>query len=72
MSLKVPKYGLFYFDSDQTISVVALNKIAKVTNGDNISKGSRVLLKYGSQTLEADIVAVNGMYIFVYLLILVN
>ena len=71
-SLKVPKYGLFYFDSDQTISVVPLNKIAKVINGDNVSKGSRVLLKYGSQTLEADIVAVNGMYIFVYLLILVN
>ena len=64
MSLKVPKYGLFYFDSDQTISVVALNKIAKVTNGDNISKGSRVLLKYGSQTLEADIVVVNSMYMF--------
>ena len=64
MSLKVPKYGLFYFDSDQTISVVALNKIAKVTNGDNISKGNRVLLKYGSQTLEADIVVVNSMYMF--------
>ena len=64
MSLKVPKYGLFYFDSDQTISVVALNKIAKVTNRDNISKGSRVLLEYGSQTLEADIVAVNSMYMF--------
>ena len=68
--LKVPKYALFYFDSDRTISVVPLKKIQKVINGDNVSKGSQVLLKYGSQTLEADIVAVNGMYF--YLLTPVN
>ena len=41
--------------------VVAMKNIEKVLKGDKASKGSRVLLKYGSQTLEADIVAVNGM-----------
>ena len=59
-ALKVPKYGLFYFDSDRTISVVPLKKIEKVISGDNTSRGSRVLLKYGSLVLEAEIIGVDG------------
>ena len=60
VNLKVPKYGLFYFASDRTVSVVPLKNVQKVISGDNVSKGSKVLLKYESQTLDADIVGVNG------------
>ena len=62
-ALKVPKYGLFYFDCDWTLSVVPLSKIVKVISGDNVSKGSKVMLKYGPDVLEADIIGVNGMYV---------
>ena len=63
-SLKVPKYGLFYFKSDRTTSIVPLNKIVKVISGDNVSNGSKVELNYGGVTLEAEIIEVNGMYVF--------
>ena len=63
-SLKVPKYGLFYFKSDRTTSIVPLNKIVKVISGDNVSNGSKVDLNYGGVTLEAEIIEVNGMYVF--------
>ena len=59
----VSKYGLLYFDCDWTLSVVPFSKIIKVFNGDNISKGSKVMLKYGPDMLEADIIGVNGMYV---------
>ena len=62
-ALKVPKNGLFYFDCDWTPSVVPLNKIVKVISGDNVSKGSKVMLRYGPDVLEADIIGVNGMYV---------
>ena len=62
-ALKVPKYGLFYFDCDWTLSVVPLSKIVRVISGDNVSKGSKVMLKYGPDVLEADIIGVNGMYV---------
>ena len=61
-ALKVPKYGLFYFDCDSMLSVVPLSKIVKVISGDNVSKGSKVMLKYGPDLLEAYIIGVNGMY----------
>ena len=35
----------------------------KVISGDNVSKGSKVMLKYGPDVLEADIIGVNGMYV---------
>ena len=35
VALKVPKYGLFYFKLDRTISVVQLSKIVKVISGNN-------------------------------------
>ena len=62
-ALKVPKYGLFYFDCDWMLSVVPLGKIVKVVSGDNVSKGSKVMLKDGPDVLEADIIGVNGMYV---------
>ena len=61
-ALKVPKYGLFYFESDRTISIVPLKKVVKVISGDNVSKGSKVVLSYGSLSLEAEIIGVSGMY----------
>ena len=63
-SLKVPKYGLFYFKSDRTTSIVSLNKIVKVISGDKKSNGSKVELNYGGVTLEAEIIGINGMYSF--------
>ena len=49
-NLKVPKHSLFYFAPDQTVSVL-LKRIEKVISGDNISKGSKVMLKYGKEVL---------------------
>ena len=63
-SLKVPKNGLFYFKSDRTTSVVPLKKIVKVISVDNVRNGSKVELDYGGATLEAEIMGVNGMYVF--------
>ena len=40
-SLKVPKYGLFYFPIDQTTSIIPIKNIQKVVQGDNVSKGSK-------------------------------
>ena len=63
-SFKVPKYGLFYFKSDCTTSIVPLNKIIRVISSANVSNGSKVELNYGGATLEAEIIRVNGMYVF--------
>ena len=60
-NLKVPKYGLFYFASDRTVSIVALKKIEKVISGDKKSKGSTVMLKYEKEVLQAEIIDINGM-----------
>ena len=57
---KVPRYGLFYFEVDQTLSVVPLRKIQKVIEGDNTSKGSVVEIFYGSVLLKAELIAANG------------
>ena len=54
-ALKVPK-----FKSDRTVCILQLSKIEKVLSGDNVSRGSRVLIKYESLTLEANIIGVDG------------
>ena len=59
----VSKYELFYFDCDWTLSLVPLSRIIQVISRDNISKGSKVMLKYGPDELQADIIGVNGMYV---------
>lgn len=59
-SLKIPKNGLFFFEIDNSTCVLATKKISKVLEGDNKSKGSRVLVKYGEEELEATIVGVSG------------
>ena len=51
------------FKSDCTISVVPLNKIASVISGDNVSRGSKVMLNYGSLKLEMKVIGVNDMYV---------
>lgn len=61
--LKVPDYGLFYFEVDKTVSVVPLKKIRKVIKGDNTSKGSVVEIFYTGVVLKAEITAVDGKWI---------
>ena len=58
--LKIPKYGLFYFDSDQTVSVVQMSKVRKVLDGDHKKSGSVVELMYGSVLHRAEIIGVDG------------
>ena len=58
--LKVPQYGLFYFDWDKTISIAPLKYIRKVISGDNTSKGSVVELSYAGALMKAEIIAVHG------------
>ena len=62
--LKVPRYGLFYFESDKTISVVPLCKVKRVFKGDNKTAGSIVELYYGQILLKAEIIAVGGKRVF--------
>jgi hypothetical protein len=62
--LKVPRYGLFYFEYDKTVSIVPMNKIKKVLNGDNTSKGSIVEIMFGKDPLKAKIIAVHGKWYF--------
>lgn len=59
-SLKVPKYGLFYFPIDQTTSIIPIKNIQKVVQGDNVSKGSIVMVKFERQVYQAEIIGVNG------------
>jgi len=59
-ALKVPKYGLFYFPSDRTVSTVPLKNVSKVITGTNVTKGSVVEIKYENLTVEAEIIDVNG------------
>ena len=58
--LKVAKYGLFYFESDRTISVLPSSKIKRVVTGDNTTPGSVVEVQYGADVLKAKIIAVDG------------
>ena len=60
--MKIPKYGLFYFPSDHTTSVVPLKNISKVISGDNVSKGSKVEIKYDKLEEEAEILRVKGKF----------
>ena len=61
-SLKVPKYGLFYFPIDQTTSVIPLKNIERVVRGDNVTKGSKVMVKFERQVHQPEIIGVNGTY----------
>ena len=58
--LKVPRYGLFYFPSDKSTSILSTKKITKVIKGDNTTKGSEVMIKYEDEELVATIVGVAG------------
>lgn len=58
--LRIPKYGLFYFDSDQSLSIVPVSKIKNIIEGDRKTAGSLVELYYGSLLLKAEIIAVDG------------
>ena len=58
--LKVPRFGLFYFESDKTLSVVPLKKVNKVLEGTTTTEGSVVEIFYGTVLLRAKIIAVDG------------
>jgi len=58
-SFKIPKNGLFFFEIDNLTCVLATKKICKVLESDNKSKGSRVLVTYGEEELEATIIGVS-------------
>ena len=64
--LKMPRFGLFYFESDKTISVVPLCKVTRVLKGDNKTAGSIVELYYGEILLKAEIIAVGGKRVFCF------
>ena len=58
--LKVPRYGLFYFEIDKTLSILPSNKVKKVVQGDNTSEGSIVEVYFGTDVLTAEIITVDG------------
>lgn len=58
--LKVPRYGLFYCESDKTVCVLASNKVKKVIQGDNTTRGSIVEVLYDKISIKAEIIAVDG------------
>jgi len=58
--LRIPKYGLFYFDSDQSLSILPISKVLNVIEGDRKTAGSLVELYYGSLLLKAEIISVDG------------
>ncbi|XP_032243330.2 uncharacterized protein LOC116621573 isoform X2 [Nematostella vectensis] len=58
MRKKLPVHGLFYFESDQTVSIVPLKKIVSVLSGDKTTKGSKVELVYGTAKVSAEVIAV--------------
>ena len=60
-SLKVPKYGLFYFEVDKSTSIVPTKNIKRVLNGDRKSEGSKVVVQFGMEELQATIIGVAGM-----------
>ena len=56
----MPRFGLFYFDSNKTLSVVPLKKVSKVLEGTNTTERSFVEIYYGNALLKAKIIAVDG------------
>ena len=58
--LKVPKYRLFYFESNRTLSVLPSAKIRSVVTGDNTMPGSVVQVQYGADVLQAKIITADG------------
>ena len=65
--LRIPKYGLFYFDSDQSLSIFPVSKIKNIIEGDRKTAGSLVELYYGSLLLKAEIIAVDGKCLLFFL-----
>ena len=58
--LKMPKYGLFYFESDKSTSIVPTKKITHVVKGDKKTKGSEVTIRYEDEELTATIIGISG------------
>ena len=60
--LKLPRYGLFYFESDQTLLILPMSKVKNVLEGNHKTSGSIVELLYVSLLLKAEIIGVDGMF----------
>ena len=58
--LKFPAMNFFYFETDKTWSILPSNKVKKVVQGDNTSKGSIIEVYFGKDVLTAEIIAVDG------------
>ncbi|CAH3032781.1 unnamed protein product, partial [Porites lobata] len=56
------KYGLFYFEIDKSTSILPNKKIKKVLSRGNNSKGSKVVVQFGSEDLEATITGVASKH----------
>lgn len=59
-ALEILKNRLLFSEIDNLTCVLASKKISKVLEGDNKSKGSKVLVEYGMEELEATIIGVSG------------
>lgn len=59
-ALKILKNRLLFSEIDNFACVLASKKISKVLEGDNKSKGSKVLVEYGMEGLEGTIIGVSG------------
>ncbi|KXJ07181.1 hypothetical protein AC249_AIPGENE6037 [Exaiptasia diaphana] len=66
MAYKVPKYGLFYFESDKTISIVPTKNIKTVLSGDKVTPGSLMALNYAGVNLKAELISVNDDQTFLH------
>ena len=63
-ALKVPKYGLFYFKLDRTISVVQLSKIVKVISGNNFIQRAKKVVSDSPGLVDFAIKLVNSVFNF--------
>ena len=63
-ALKMPKYGLFYFKLDRTISVVQLSKIVKVICGNNFIQRAKKVVSDSPGLVDFAIGLVNSVFNF--------
>ena len=61
-ALKVPKYGLFYFKLDRTVSVVQLSKIVKVISGNNFIQRAKKEVSGSPGLVDFAIRLVNSVF----------
>ena len=63
-ALKVPKYGLFYFKLDHTVSVVQRSKIVKVISVNNFIPRAKKVVSDSPGLVDFAIGLVNSIFNF--------